>query len=72
MKCWIFCGDQDCDCLEGSKKLGTMLEMAGIHVRLEIMEGLDHDFSMDFEARLSRALKDLKTGSKERGCEYAS
>jgi len=69
VKCWIFCGDQDRDYLEGSKKLGTMLEMARIHVRLEIMGGLDHDFSMDFEERLSRALKDLKTGSKERRCE---
>ena len=60
-KCWIFCGDQDRDCLEGSKKLGTMLEMAGTHVHLEIIEGLDHDFPVDFEVKLSMILNDFKT-----------
>ena len=46
--CWILCGDQDNDCLEGSKKLGFMLEAAGAYMRLDIVEGLDHDFPIDF------------------------
>jgi predicted esterase len=57
---WILCGDQDHDCLEGSKKLGSILRLAGVHAHLEIVEGLDHDFPVDFEERLLRIMKDFQ------------
>jgi|GEM_PF-280982 len=56
---WILCGDRDHDCLEGSKRLSSILEKAGAQVHLDIVQDLDHDFPVDFEVRLSKALKEL-------------
>jgi predicted esterase len=60
IKLWIFCGDQDRDCLDGARKLGSILKKAGAQVHLDIIQNLDHDFPEDFEARLSKALKELQ------------
>jgi predicted esterase len=57
---WILCGDQDRDCLDGARKLGYILKKAGAQVHLDIIQDLDHDFPEDFEARLSKALKELQ------------
>jgi len=57
---WILCGDQDRDCLEGSKRLSSILEKVGAQVQLDIVQDLDHDFPVDFEARLSKALEELQ------------
>ncbi len=57
---WIICGDQDGDCLDGSKRLSSILEKAGARVRLDIVQELDHDFPVDFETRLSRVLKEFQ------------
>ncbi len=64
IRVWILCGDQDRDCLEGSKKLSSMMGSTGACVHLEIVEGLEHDFPIDFEERLTRALKSF-FGSKQ-------
>ena len=54
---WIICGDHDDDCLEGSKRLFTILEKAGANVHLDIVREMDHDFPVDFETRLSKVLR---------------
>jgi predicted esterase len=73
IKCWIVCGDQDSDCLEGSKKLGSMMELDGIDTQLDIIKGLDHDYPVDFGARLSlylnKHLNQIRE-RKKRGTEH--
>lgn len=65
LRCWIICGDKDDDCLEGAKRLFSMLEESGVNAQLQIIEGLDHDFPTDFDERLSHMLHDLEIESSE-------
>ena len=65
LRCWIICGDQDNDCLEGAKRLFSILEESGVNAHLKIIEGLDHDFPVDFDERLPHMLHDLEMESSE-------
>ncbi|QHA91964.1 alpha/beta hydrolase [Bacillus sp. N1-1] len=53
---YIICGDQDDDCLEGSKALAAILEEKGIAHELKIVKGLDHEYPEAFNESLQRAL----------------
>jgi hypothetical protein len=48
----ILVGDQDHDCLEGAEQLAVELMELGVHVSFEKIEGLAHDYPIDFQARL--------------------
>ncbi len=54
----IIIGDQDEDCLECSKRLAALLDERGIRCELRLVEGLDHDYPVDFEGDIEAALKD--------------
>jgi predicted esterase len=65
IRCWIICGERDGDCLEGARKLSSMLKTAGSDVQLEIIPDLDHDFPVDFDDWLSRVLRKLNIGPSQ-------
>ena len=54
---YIICGDQDDDCLEGSKALSAILDEKGIAHELKIVNGLDHEYPEAFNETLQRALQ---------------
>ena len=54
---YIICGDQDDDCLEGSKALSDLLEEKGIAHELKIISGLDHEYPEAFNEWLQHALQ---------------
>ncbi len=37
-------GDRDEDCLEGSMKLASLLDGAGVKHEVRIVEGMEHDY----------------------------
>lgn len=59
---YIICGDQDDDCLEGSKALSAILEEKGITHELKIVKGLDHEYPEAFNETLHRALQFIQKG----------
>ncbi|MGA9288383.1 MAG: alpha/beta hydrolase [Anaerobacillus sp.] len=61
LKGYIMCGDQDEDCLEGSKKLSETLTSNEIPHELKIIKNLDHEYPEEFNEWLHRALKYLNT-----------
>ncbi|MCA0174127.1 alpha/beta hydrolase [Bacillus sp. RAR_GA_16] len=54
---YIICGEQDDDCLEGSKALSDVLEENDIAHELKIITGLDHEYPEAFNESLQRALQ---------------
>lgn len=53
---YILCGDQDEDCLEGSRKLSELLQKKGIQHELKVIKNLDHEYPKDFNEELAKAL----------------
>ncbi len=56
MKCYVICGDQDEDCLEGCQKFVEMLADKGIGHQYIEFAGLDHDFPTTFAEELEMAI----------------
>ncbi|WP_273850573.1 alpha/beta hydrolase [Guptibacillus spartinae] len=54
---YIICGEQDDDCLEGSKALSDVLEENNIRHELKMINGLDHEYPEAFNESLQRALQ---------------
>lgn len=59
---FIICGDRDRDCYDKAVRLNEILVEAGVPSKLDIIEGLDHEFPMDFERRLSRIFDEMEKG----------
>lgn len=57
IKAYIICGEEDGDCLEGSKALSELLEAQEVAHELKIIQGLDHEYPEEFNEWLHRALQ---------------
>ena len=55
----IFVGENDSDCIEGAKKLHSMLKDQGVDSRLEIIPGLAHAYPEDFNKKLEKNISFL-------------
>ncbi|HXZ24467.1 MAG TPA: hypothetical protein VEH08_06995 [Methanomassiliicoccales archaeon] len=56
---FILVGDEDVDCLDCSMELAMELERNGASVRLQIEPGLEHDFPVWFDAKLTSILSKM-------------
>lgn len=56
LKFFVMAGTEDVDCFEGAELFVKELEKANIPCVFEKVEGLSHDYPLDFDARLKRAL----------------
>ncbi|MBO8162034.1 MAG: alpha/beta hydrolase [Thermosipho sp. (in: Bacteria)] len=57
IKGYIFCGDKDKDCFEGSNKFADMLNQRNIPNIFKVVEGLNHDYPTNFDKELEEAIK---------------
>ena len=58
MNVHIVAGEQDDECLKCSRNLAALLDGQGIRNHLRLVEGLGHDFPMDFDRDIEAALGD--------------
>ena len=57
IKTYIICGDKDEDCIEDTKRFVNMLNERNIPNIFKIVEGLDHDYPINFDKELEEAIK---------------